>query len=121
MLLKNMPGDSVDRTYDLCDTSPVLCQLIDAVSSVRVCDIRELNLGRQSKNFKVRRFDSSRGLACSVWIQIQSNTTNVILTHHVIPKHESTFRFIQIVSLCIDLYVYMPSYYSTYFELRLPV
>ena len=43
--LKNMPGHGGNRTYDpLWNTSPMLCQLIYAVSSVRVCDISEQNL-----------------------------------------------------------------------------
>ena len=40
--LKNMPGGN--RTYDLWNTSPMLCQLSYAVWSVRVCDISEQNL-----------------------------------------------------------------------------
>ena len=42
--LKNMPGHGGNRTYDLWSTSPMLCQLIYAVKSVRVCDISELSL-----------------------------------------------------------------------------
>ena len=42
--LKNMPGHSGIRTYDLWNTSPMLCQLSYAVRSVRVCDISELSL-----------------------------------------------------------------------------
>ena len=42
--LKNMPDHSGDRTYDLWNTSPMLCQLSYAVRSVRVCDISEQNL-----------------------------------------------------------------------------
>ena len=37
--LKNMPGHSGIRTYDLWNTSPMLCQLSYAVRSVRVRDI----------------------------------------------------------------------------------
>jgi hypothetical protein len=40
--LKNMP-DTVE-TYDLLNTSPMLCQLSYAVWSVPVCDISEQNL-----------------------------------------------------------------------------
>ena len=39
-----MPGHSGNRTYDLWNTSPMLCQLSYAVWSVRVCDISEQNL-----------------------------------------------------------------------------
>ena len=42
--LKNMPGHGGNRTYDLWNTSPMLCQLSYVVRSVRVCDISELNL-----------------------------------------------------------------------------
>ena len=37
--LKNMPGHGGNRTYDLWNTSPMLCQLSYTVRSVRVCDI----------------------------------------------------------------------------------
>ena len=36
--LKNMSVHGGNRTYDLCNTSPILCQLSYAVTSVRVCD-----------------------------------------------------------------------------------
>ena len=42
--LKNMPDHGGNRTYDLWNTSPMLCQLSYAVWSVRVCDISERNL-----------------------------------------------------------------------------
>ena len=42
--LKNMPDHGGNRTYDLWNTSPMLCQLSYAVGSVRVCDISEQNL-----------------------------------------------------------------------------
>ena len=42
--LKNMPDHGANRTYDLWNTSPMLCQLSYAVWSVRVCDISEQNL-----------------------------------------------------------------------------
>ena len=41
--LKNMPGHGGNRTYELWNTSPMLCQLSYAVRSVRVCDISELS------------------------------------------------------------------------------
>ena len=40
--LKNTPGHGGNRTYDLWNTSPMLCQLSYAVRSVR--DISELSL-----------------------------------------------------------------------------
>ena len=42
--LKNMPGHGGNRTYDLWNTSPMLCQVSYADRSVRVCDISELHL-----------------------------------------------------------------------------
>ena len=42
--LKNMPDHGGNRTYDLWNTSPMLCELSYAVWSVRVCDISEQNL-----------------------------------------------------------------------------
>ena len=39
-----MPDHGGIRTYDLWNTSPLLCQLSYAVWSVRVCDISEQNL-----------------------------------------------------------------------------
>ena len=39
--LKNMPGHGENRTYDLWNTSPMLCQLSCAVRTVRVSDIWE--------------------------------------------------------------------------------
>ncbi|CAB4018646.1 chromodomain-helicase-DNA-binding 8-like, partial [Paramuricea clavata] len=44
--LKNMPDHGGNRTYDLWNTSPMLCQLSYAVWSVRLCDITEQNLVR---------------------------------------------------------------------------
>ena len=42
--LKNTPGHGGNRTYDLWNTIPMLCQLSYAVRSVRVCDISGLSL-----------------------------------------------------------------------------
>ena len=42
--LKNMHHHGGNRTYDLWNTSLMLCQLSYAVRSVRVCDISEQNL-----------------------------------------------------------------------------
>ena len=42
--LRNMPGHGGNRTYDLWNTSPMLCQLSYVVRSVPVCDISEQNL-----------------------------------------------------------------------------
>ena len=43
-MMKNMPDHGGNRTYDLWNTSPMLCQLSYVVWSVRVCDISEQNL-----------------------------------------------------------------------------
>ena len=42
--LKNMPDHGGNRTYNLWNTSPMLCQLSYAVRTVRVSDISEQNL-----------------------------------------------------------------------------
>ena len=42
--LKNMPVHGGNQTYDLSNTSPMLCQLSYSVRSIRVCDILEQNL-----------------------------------------------------------------------------
>ena len=42
--LKNMPGHGENRTYDLWNTSSMLCQLSYVVRSARVDDIAEQNL-----------------------------------------------------------------------------
>ena len=39
--LKNMPDLGGNRSYDLWNNSPMICQLSYAVWSVRVCDISE--------------------------------------------------------------------------------
>ena len=53
--LKNMPGHGGNRTYDLWNTNPMLCQLSYAVRSViRVCNISKLSpvpsISMQSSN-----------------------------------------------------------------------
>ena len=63
--LKNMPGHGGNRTYDLSNTSPMLCQLSYAVRSVRVCDISELSLY------------NSIDINVIMWIHTQSNITNI--------------------------------------------
>ena len=54
-----MPGHGGIRTYDLWNTSPMLCQLSYAVRSVRVCDISELSLVRSIKYSMSSSFDES--------------------------------------------------------------
>ena len=48
--LKNMPDHGGNRTYDLWNTSPMLCQLSYAVWSVRVCD---RYFGTESSSFDI--------------------------------------------------------------------
>ena len=42
--LKSLPDHGGNRTRDLWDTSPMLCQLSYEAKSVRVCGISELSL-----------------------------------------------------------------------------
>ena len=59
--LKNMPDHGGNRTYDLWNTSPMLCQLSYAVWSVRVCDISEQNLVPSiSVDIEGTRFEGTR-------------------------------------------------------------
>ena len=59
--LKNMPGHGGNRTYDLWNTSPMLCQLSYAVRSVRACDISELSLV-PSIPYRYRRRNDIKGV-----------------------------------------------------------
>ena len=51
--LKNMPDHGGNRTYDLWNTSPMLCQLSYVVWSVRVGDISEQNSERSERSFDI--------------------------------------------------------------------
>ena len=98
--LKNMPDHSGNRTYDLWNTSPMLCQLSYAVWSVRVCDISEQNLVPSISMLSNNNHDRVAQLAehwasipkvvgsiptvvrhifqaCPVWIYTQSNITSI--------------------------------------------
>ena len=97
-----MPGHCGNRTYDLWNTSPMLCQLSYVVRSVRVCDISEQNLvpsiPMQSSNMifsvlvllvwasipkVVGSIPTVAGhifQARPVWIFTQSYITNIIFT-----------------------------------------
>ena len=101
--LKNMPDHGGNRTYDLWNTSPMLCQLSYAVWSVRVCDISKLNLVPSISMLSNNNHDFSvydvivwwasipkvvgsiptvvRHIfqACPVWIYTQSNITSIKL------------------------------------------
>ena len=88
--LKNMPDHGGNRTYDLWNTSPMLCQLSYAVRSVRVCDITYSN--RPDRVAQLAEHWASipkvvgsiptvvRHIfqACPVWIYTQSNITSTI-------------------------------------------
>ena len=103
--LKNMPVHGGNRTYDLWNTSPMLCQLSYATRSVRVCDISEQNLvhsiSMQSGTIMIFQLcvgvmysrasipkvvgsiptvDRHIFQSCAVWIYTQSNITNIIFT-----------------------------------------
>ena len=69
--LKNMPDHGGNRTYDLWNTSPMLCQLSYAVRSVRVCDEVVGSIPTVVRHV----FQ-----ACPVWIYTQSNITSIIFT-----------------------------------------
>ena len=82
-----MPGHGGIRTYDLWNTSPMLCQLSYAVKSVRVCDISELSrpdrVAQLAEHWaSIPKVVGSNPTvarhifqACPVWIYTQSNIT----------------------------------------------
>ena len=70
--LKNMPDHGGNRTYDLWNTSPILCQLSYAVRSVRVSIPKVVG----SIPTVVGHIFQAR----PVWIYTQSNITNTIFT-----------------------------------------
>ena len=89
--LKNMPGHGGNRTYDLWNTSPMLCQLSYMVRSVRLCDIPKHRLSNRPDHVAqlaehwasipkvvgliptVARYIFQ---ACPVWIYTRSNITS---------------------------------------------
>ena len=84
--LKNMPGHGGNRTYDLSNTSPMLCQLSYAVRSVRICDISELSLAEDWASTpkvvgSIPTVARHIFQACPVWIYTQPrNITSIIFT-----------------------------------------
>ena len=84
--LKNMPDHGGNRTYDLRNTSPMLCQLSYAVWSVRVYDISEQNLVPSiSMLSSIPKVVGSIPTvvrhvfqACPVWIYTQSDITSTV-------------------------------------------
>ena len=83
-----MPDHGGNRTYDLWNTSPMLCQLSYSVWSVRVRDISEQNLVPSMSMLSNNNHDSIPTVvrhifqACPVWICTQSNITSVIVLLH---------------------------------------
>ena len=63
--LKNIPNHGGKRTYDLWNTSPMLCQLSYAVWSVRVCDISEQNLVPSISMLSINNHDFSVLVYCT--------------------------------------------------------
>ena len=105
--LKNMPGHGGNRTYDLWNTSPMLCQLSYAVRSIGVCDISKLGLvpsiSMQSIVIRVAQLAEHWASipkvvgsiptvakyifqACPVWIYTQSNIMNIKSLYMMLPK-----------------------------------
>ena len=103
--LKNMPGHGGNRTYDLRNTSPMLCQLSYAVRSVRICDISELSLAEDWASIpKVVGSIPPVAIhifqACPVWIYTQSrNITSIIFTwgwvHYTNTEKKSIVCFVR--------------------------
>ena len=98
--LKNMPGHGGIRTYDLWNTSPMLCQLSYTVRTVRVCDISELSLVPHwasipkvvgSKPTVARHIFQ----ACPVWIYTQSNITQASYSPEYITPTQQISSLIQ--------------------------
>ena len=72
--LKNMPGHGGNRTYDLWNTSPMLCQLSCAAQLAEHWASVPKVVG-SIPNVARHIFQ-----ACPVWIYTQSNITSIILT-----------------------------------------
>ena len=81
--LKNMPGHGGNRTYDLWNTIPMLCQLSYAIRSVLVC-VAQLTEHWASIPKVVGSIPTVARhifqLACLVWIYTQSNIAGIIFT-----------------------------------------
>ena len=74
-----MPGHGGNRTYDLWNTSPILCQLSYAVRSVQ--DVVQLAEHWDSIPKVVGSIPTvARHIfqACPVWIYTQSNITGIL-------------------------------------------
>ena len=72
--LKIMPDHGGNRTYDLWNTSPMLCQLSYAIWSVRVSGIF-FKLDHRGQAYKLTTVVRHIFQACPVWIYTQSNIT----------------------------------------------
>ena len=76
--LKNMPGHGGNRTYDLWNTSPMLCQLSYAVRSVRVAQLAEPMASIPKVVGSIPTVARHIYKACPVWIYTQSNITSCL-------------------------------------------
>ena len=73
--LKNMPDHGGNRTYDLWNTSPMLCQLSYAVWSVRVCDISEQNLVPSISMLSNNNHDFFKLARCGYTLRVTSQAS----------------------------------------------
>ena len=69
--LKNMPGHGGNRTYQLWNASPMLCQLSYAVRSIRVCDILKLTSSSFDINVVLNEISHSNRLSQLAEFQIR--------------------------------------------------
>ena len=103
--LKNMPDHGGNRTYDLWNTSTMLCQLSYAVWSVRVCDI--CSQSYSSLAFRIfrphglqTRSDSSEVLTVIGLLIGQGFATVVIVSFACLIKYKILRRYIRYFLYC---------------------
>ena len=78
--LKNMPGHGGNRTYDLWNTSPMLCQLSYANRPDRVAQLAEHWASIPKVVGSIPTVAGHIFQARPVWIYTPSNNTNIIFT-----------------------------------------
>ena len=78
--LKNMPGHGGNRTYDLWNTSPLLCQLSYANRPDRVALLAEHWASIPKVVGSIPTVAGHIFQARPMWIYTQSNNTNIIFT-----------------------------------------
>ena len=90
--LKNMPGHGGNRTYDLWNTSPMLCQLSNRVAEqyaveqyAVVLTTEQYAVALPTEQYAVEQYAVALPTeqprifqACPGWIYTQSNITNII-------------------------------------------